>query len=67
MQDVESDWKDLNHRLESHLININRQTDSFEEYQEYQPLDKIETPLPLSPDVEKLLQDYFELVRRLRS
>ena len=67
MQEVEGDWKDLTRRLKFHLTVIEGQAYSLQEYQEYQSLDKIQTPLPLSSEVEKLLQAYVELVPLLRS
>ena len=67
MQEVEDDWKDLTRRLKFHLTVIEGQTDSLQEYQEYQPLDKIKTPLPLPSEIKKLLQAYVKLVPLLRS
>ena len=67
MQEVEGDWKNLTRRLKFHLTVIESHTDSLQEYQEYQSLDKIKTPLPLPSEIEKLLQAYVGLVPLLRS
>ena len=62
MQEVEDDWKDLTHRLKSHLTAIESQTNSLKDDQ------SLDGTLPLAnPAIAKPLEVYVELVQLLRS